>query len=76
MASICPPHHWDVDMEAYGGVYHARCRKCLAETTYPARIELELEKVTTVSINRHLLAELEPAEKTEKKRRGRPPKWA
>ena len=57
---ICPPHHWDVDMEATNGVHFARCKKCGARTSFPAYIELDLEEAMHFSINRSIVVNPEP----------------
>lgn len=51
VTEICPPHHWDIDMQATDGVHLARCKKCGAPTSFPAYIELDLEEARYLSIN-------------------------
>jgi hypothetical protein len=51
LTGICPPHHWDIDMQATDGVHLARCKKCSARTSFPAYIELDLEEAMRFSIN-------------------------
>jgi hypothetical protein len=75
MASTCPPHYWDISMVATDDVYFARCRKCGAERTYPARLEWEGEEMTPVGISGSVAISVEPVKKSKRRRPGRPPKW-
>jgi len=59
---ICPPHHWNIDMEATNGVYLARCKKCGARTSFPAYIELDLEEAMHFTINHSIVINAEPVE--------------
>ena len=51
VTEICPPHHWDIDMQATDGVHLARCKKCGARKSFSAYIELDLEEAMRFSIN-------------------------
>ena len=63
---ICPPHHWDIDMEATNGVFFARCKKCGARTSFPAYIELDLEESMHFRINQSIVINPEPIERVKR----------
>jgi hypothetical protein len=66
LAVICPPHHWDIDMQATNGVYFARCKKCGARTSFPAYIELDLEEAMHFGMNRSMVNNPEPVERVKR----------